>query len=452
MTDPKPKLLIVEDDESIRSQMKWALMQAYEVYQAEDRETAAEIVRREKPPVVCLDLGLPPTPNDPTEGFVSLGEILNNDSFAKVIVITGQGEREIALKAIVKGAYDFFTKPIQLDELKVVLGRAFYLAQIERECQALKEGAGQDSFEGMLGTSPQIQKVFASIRKVAISDVPVLIVGESGTGKELVAKAIHRLSSRKDKPFIVINCGAIPETLLESELFGHEKGAFTGAHIQRKGRIEMAKGGTLFLDEIGELPLSLQVKILRFLQEQKIERIGGREEIFVDVRVLAATNKDLNLELKAGRFREDLYYRLGVVTISLPPLREREGDLPFLAKDFLEKYSKENGKQNLAFTPQSMQALENHSWEGNIRELENRVKRAVVMAKGHRITPEDLDLGFLVGDRSSKTLREAIDELEKEMVQKALNRHKGNISKVASELGISRPTLYDLLKEFGINK
>ena len=447
----KPKLLIVEDDDAIRSQMRWALAQDYEVFLAEDRKTAVDVFQKEQPLVVTLDLGLPPHPGESTEGFAALAEVLEKNPLTKIIVITGQGDKENAHKAIEQGAYDFFTKPIQLPELKVILGRAFYLAQLERECLALKEGAGQDSFEGMLGTSPQIQEVFSTITKVATHDVPVLIIGESGTGKEMVALAVHRRSSRKDGPFVVINCSAIPETLLESELFGHEKGAFTGAHIRRQGRFEKAQGGTLFLDEIGEISLSLQVKLLRFLQEQKIERVGGREEIHVDTRVLAATNKDLKGAIKDGRFREDLYYRLGVITISLPPLREREGDLQFLAKAFLEKYSSENLKVS-GFTPQSVQAIENHSWEGNIRELENRVKRAVVMAKGHRITPEDLDLGHLAGDWNSKTLREAKDELEKQMIQKALLHHKGNISKMAEDLGVSRPTLYEMMEKLGIDK
>jgi two-component system NtrC family response regulator len=443
--------LIVEDDESIRSQMRWALSPDYEVFLAEDRKTALEVFKKEQPPVVALDLGLPPRSNEPVEGFATLAEILGKDHLAKVIVVTGQGEKENAREAIGQGAYDFFTKPIQVDELKVVLGRAFYLAQLERECLAFKEGVGQDSFEGMLGTSPQMQEVFSTIRKIATHDVPVLIVGESGTGKEMAAQAIHRRSSRKDGPFVVINCSAIPETLLESELFGHEKGAFTGAHIRRQGRFEKAQGGTLFLDEIGEISLTLQVKLLRFLQEQKIERVGGREEIFVDTRVLAATNKDLQQALKDGRFREDLYYRLGVVTISLPPLREREGDIQFLAKSFLERYSAENSKV-FGFTPQAIQVIGNHVWEGNVRELENRVKRAVVMAKGHRITADDLDLSSIVSGWKSKSLREAKEELERKMIQKALLYHKGNMSKVAEDLGVSRPTLYEMMERTGTKK
>jgi two-component system NtrC family response regulator len=287
---------------------------------------------------------------------------------------------------------------------------------------------------------------------VATTEVPVLIVGESGTGKELIARAIHTNSSRSECPFIVINCSAIPETLLESELFGHEKGAFTGAHVQRKGRFEMAQGGTLFLDEIGELSLALQAKLLRFLQEQKIERVGGRQEILVDARVLAATNKDLSLALKEKKFREDLYYRLGVVTISLPPLREREGDILLLATVLLQKYSNENEKKISGFTPQAIQAIESYTWPGNIRELENRIKRAVIMAEGQKMTPADLEFQSPYEIYKGKGLKEAREALEKDFIQRALSRHKGSITHAASELGISRPTLYELMEKLGIGK
>jgi len=448
----KPKLLVVEDDEAIRSQMKWALAQDYEVFLAEDRPNALEIFIKEGPPVVTLDLGLPPYPGEVKEGFLALGEILSQDSFVKVIVITGQGEKDHALKAIGEGAYDFFCKPIQIEELKVVLNRAFYVSQLEREHRGLQQRLSGESFEGMLGTSPQMQEVFSSIRKVATTEVPVLIVGESGTGKELVAKAIHTNSSRRECPFVVINCSAIPETLLESELFGHEKGAFTGAHIQRKGRFEMAQEGTLFLDEIGELSLALQVKLLRFLQEQKIERVGGRESIVVDTRVLAATNKDLNQALKEGKFREDLYYRLGVVTISLPPLREREGDILLLATGLLQRYAHENKKKITGFTPQAIHALKTYLWPGNIRELENRIKRAVIMAEGKKVTPMDIELTSPYMKYEGRGLKEAREALEKDLIQKALAKNKGNVTKVAVELGVSRPTLYELMEKLGIGK
>ena len=388
----KQKLLIVDDDEDLRTQMKWALAQDYEVLLAEDRQSAAAVMRKEKPAVVTLDLGLPPLPAGVEEGFAALDEILNEHGQTKVIIITGRGEKENALRAVEKGAYDFFYKPIQLDELKVVLRRAFHLSQLEREQRALQQRLSGDTFEGMLGTCGKMQEVFSVIRKVATTDAPVLIMGESGTGKELVARAMHRLSVRQANPFIVINCGAIPENLLESELFGHEKGAFTGAHIQRKGRFEMAEGGTLFLDEIGELPLTLQVKLLRFLQERVVERVGGREQIEVDTRVVAATNRDLKEAMKDGSFREDLYFRLGVILISLPPLREREGDVILLAKAFLERYADENRKKIKGFTDQAIDAIEQYAWPGNVRELENRIKRAVIMAEGTKITPVDLEM------------------------------------------------------------
>jgi two-component system NtrC family response regulator len=317
-----PRLLIVDDDEEIRTQMKWALAQDYEVLLAEDRASAIESFKFDRPWVVLMDLGLPPQPNSPEEGLAAMSELIALDRLLKVVVITGQEEKEVALNAVGTGAYDFLCKPVDMEQLKFLLKRCFHVARLEREYREMQQQLQGDAFEGMLGTSPMMQTVFASIRKVAVTDAPVLILGESGTGKEMAAMAIHRRSARKDGPFIAINCSAIPETLLESELFGHEKGAFTGAHMQRKGRIESASGGTLFLDEIGEIPLPLQVKLLRFLQEQRIERVGGRQEIVVDARIIAATNSDLKLGMADGRFREDLYYRLAVVQMTLPPLRE----------------------------------------------------------------------------------------------------------------------------------
>jgi two-component system, NtrC family, response regulator len=448
----KPRLLIVDDDETIRTQMKWALLETFEVFLAENRVEALDLFTRERPTVVTLDLGLPPRPAETEEGFLALSAIREVDPWAKVIVITGQDERENALKAIGEGAYDFFCKPIRLEELNVVLSRAFYLARLEREHRELRERAGTSSFEGMLGASPQMEGIFSSIRKVTTSDVPVLITGESGTGKELVARAIHRLGSRKEKPFVAINCGAIPETLLEAELFGHEKGAYTGAHIQRKGRFELADGGSLFLDEIGELSVPLQVKLLRFLQEQKIERIGGREEISVDVRVMAATNRDLKEAMKTGGFREDLYYRIGVVVIGLPPLREREGDVRVLATALLHRYAEENKRKISGFTPQALHGLEGYGWPGNIRELENRIRRAVIMAEGTKITPEDLELDPGYVRYGKKTLKDAREELEREYVIRALARSKGNMTQASVELGISRPTLYELIDKLKIEK
>ncbi len=448
----KPKLLVVEDDSDLRTQMKWALAQDYEVFQAEDLLGAMEVLIKETPPVVTLDLGLPPRPDGVEEGFRALGEMLEQDGLVKVIIITGQGEKENALKAVDQGAYDFFCKPIQIDELKVVLNRAFHLSQLEMENRKLQQRAGEEAFEEMLGTSQKMQEVFAALRKVATTEVPVLITGESGTGKELVARAIHRQSGRKDGPFVVINCGAIPENLLESELFGHEKGAFTGAHIQRKGRIEAAHGGTLFLDEIGELSLPLQVKLLRFLQEQKIERVGGREEITVDARVLAATNMDLKQGITDGRFREDLYYRIGVVSIDLPPLKKREGDILLLANAFLRKYVSENRKKITGFTKPALREIEAYGWPGNIRELENRIKRAVIMAEGSRVTPIDLELASSYVKYEGRNLKEARDAMEKDLIKRAISRNKGNLTKAAEELGLSRPTLYEMMEKLEIGK
>jgi len=447
----KQKLLIVDDDANLRTQMKWALTEDYEVLLAEDRPTALSAVAKEKPAVVTLDLGLPPKPAGVEEGFAALADILAGYPQTKVIIITGRGEKEHALQAVGQGAYDFFYKPIEIDELKVVLRRAFYVSQLEREHREAQHRLSGDSFEGMLGTSAKMQEVFATIRKISTADVPVLIEGESGTGKELVAHAIHQLSPRKDGPFVVINCGAIPENLLESELFGHEKGAFTGAHIQRKGRFELADGGSLFLDEIGELSLPLQVKLLRFLEEQVIERIGGRKRIEVDVRILAATNKDLKAAMKDGSFREDLYFRLGVVFISLPSLREREGDTMLLAKTFLNRYAEENRKKVTGFTKEARAAVEEYEWVGNVRELENRIKRAVIMAEGIKLNPADLEMEVPKLEYDGMSLKEARDTLEKELIKKALFRNQGNITKAAKELDISRPTLYDLMEKAGIS-
>jgi two-component system NtrC family response regulator len=338
-----------------------------------------------------------------------------------------------------------------MPELQVILKRAFHIAQLETDYRKLQQRLREDTFEEMLGTSPQMQEVFHSIRKVATTNAPVLILGESGTGKEMVARAIHRRSSRNPGPFVAINCGAIPETLLESELFGHEKGAFTGAHVQRPGRIETANGGTLFLDEIGELPLALQVKLLRFLQEQRIERVGGRKEIPVDVRVIAATNTDLVKAQQNGAFREDLFYRLAVVVVKLPALRERTNDIPLLAQAFLHKFGKELGKPPLKFNPDTVRAMQIYGWPGNVRELENRVRRAIIMCEGARVTSADLELAG-PGPGPARTLKEARETVERDLVTQALKRYGGKISPAAAELGISRPTFYELMEKLGISK
>jgi two-component system NtrC family response regulator len=448
----KEKLLIIEDDEDLRTQMRWGLSEVCEVFLAEDRKSGLDMLKTEEPAVVALDLGLPPKPADVEEGFLALEEILEHDPLTKVVVITGRDEKKHALVAIKRGAYDFLTKPVQLDELQVIIRRASYLHKLEREYRDLRQNLRDNSFEGMLGASPQMQEVFAKIRKVAATDVAVLIVGESGTGKELAARAIHRGSTRREGPFAAINCGAIPETLLESELFGHEKGAFTGAHIQRMGRIELARGGTLFLDEIGELSPQLQVKLLRFLQEQRIERVGGREEISVDARVIAASNADLNQAMREGSFREDLYYRLGVVVIALPPLRERDGDIQLLASALLQRYAAEYDKTISGFTPQALRAIERYRWPGNVRELENRIRRAVIMGDVPKLSAGDLELSSPHEKYVGLGLKEAREALERELIQRALVSSSGNVSRAAAELGISRPTLYELMEKLGIGR
>jgi len=446
----KPKLLIVDDDEEIRTQMKWALSQDYEVVLAEDRSVAINAFKEHQPQVVLLDLGLPPHPGSPEEGLNALAELVALNHLAKIIIISGQGEKNNALQAIGAGAYDFLAKPVDAQELRVILKRTFHVAGLEREYRALKERVSNESFEGILGCSPQMQTVFNSIRKVATTDAPVLILGESGTGKEMAALAIHRRGARKDGPFVAINCSAIPETLLESELFGHEKGAFTGAHVQRKGRIESASGGTLFLDEIGEIPLPLQVKLLRFLQEQRIERVGGRQEIEVDARVIAATNADLKKGMADGSFREDLYYRLAVVVLNLPPLRQRNGDVLLLAHEFLGRFGAQNSKAGLTFDQEASKALARHNWPGNVRELENRVKRAVIMADGKRLSAEDLELVDSGSSLPATTLKEAREAVERDLILATLRKNAGKISSAAAELGISRPTLYELMEKLSI--
>jgi two-component system NtrC family response regulator len=447
-----PVLLLVDDDEAIRTQMKWALSADYEIVLAEDRAGAIENFKKKKPAVTLLDLGLPPRPADPDEGLATLAELKAVDEMAKVIVISGQGEKKNALEAVAAGAYDFLCKPVDPYELKLLLKRCIYLADLEREYRKAMEGQRAAVFEDMLGTSPQMQGVFSFIRKVATTTAPVLLLGESGTGKEMAAVAIHRRGPRKDGPFVPINCNAIPENLLESELFGHEKGSFTGATMQRVGLVETAKGGTLFLDEIGELPPNIQVKLLRYLQEQRFQRVGGRQELASDARVIAATNVDLKAGINQGSFREDLYFRLAVLVISLPPLREREDDAVLLAQEFLQKYAAQNGKTNIAFVPEALRAINRHPWPGNVRELQNRIKRAVIMADSKRITEKDLELSTGLGFSSSTTLKEARENVEREMVQRALKRNLGRISSAATELGISRPTLYELMERLGISR
>jgi two-component system NtrC family response regulator len=450
----KPTLLIVDDDEAIRTQMKWALSEDYDVCFAQDRREALDAFEAHSPAVTLLDLGLPPRPNDSDEGLAVLSDLLAIDNTAKVIIISGQSEKGNAIEAVGAGAYDFLCKPVEMEELRLLLRRCNHVVELEKEYHKLQQSQRCDVFEDMLGTSPQMQAVFAFIRKVAGTNAPVLLLGESGTGKEMAAAAIHRRSTRKDGPFVAINCNAIPESLLESELFGHEKGAFTGAHVQRKGLLETASGGTLFLDEIGELPPAIQVKLLRFLQEQRLQRVGGRQEIQVDTRLVAATNANLKELIDNGKFREDLYFRLAVVTIRLLPLRERGKDIVFLAREFLQRYASQNGAAKMVFAPDALRAMTRYSWPGNVRELQNRVKRGVIMASGSRVSAKDLELdhGKEAAASLATTLRQAREHVEREMVEQALKKNSGKITSAAADLGISRPTLYELMEKLGIAK
>ena len=446
-----PKILIVDDDEQIRKQIQWFLSDEFNIYSAGDRPGAVEIFENEKPRVVLLDLGLPPHPRDAVEGLRALDEMLSLDSMAKIIIVSGNSERKNALAAVDKGAYDIFPKPVDLDELKIVLRRVCRRVDMENENLRERNLVSDSPFGEIVGVSPPMQAIFKAMRKVASTDVPVLITGESGTGKELISNAIHKASGRKDGPFVAINCGAIPETLLESELFGHEKGSFTGAATQRRGRLEYSNGGTLFLDEIGDLAHDLQVKLLRFLQEKVVERIGGRQPIPVDGRVIAATNLNLEEAVQSGAFREDLYFRLAVMKIHLPPLRERGDDVILLAEHILDAFSKELKMPGKRFSKGAMDAIRKYDWPGNIREMQNSVKRAIVLAAGNLIKAEDMGLNAANGQaHRSVSLKDARGATERDMLADALRRNNGNISKTAKSLGISRPTLYDLIARHGL--
>ena len=448
-TPMKPKLLIVDDDEEIRTQMRWALDQDYEVLLAEDRAGALNTFNSAHPAVTILDLGLPPHPNRAEEGLTALSSFLALDRNAKVVIISGQEERENALSAIGAGAYDFLCKPVNIEELKFLLRRCCHVAKLEREYREAQRSLETAFFEGMIGASPQMQAVFSVIRKAAPTPAPVLLLGESGTGKEMAALAIHRQSGRGGA-FVAVNCNAIPENLIESELFGHEKGAFTGAHMQRKGLVETASGGTLFLDEIGDLPPMIQIKLLRFLQGHTFQRVGGRQDLRADTRMVAATNANLKERMQDGRFREDLYFRLAVLVLTLPPLRDRGSDIVLLARTFLEKSAAEVGQGKIALTPDALAAISRYRWPGNVRELQNRIQRAVILADGKRLTTDDLELQSPGQMLPPATLREARAAVEKQMIQMALEKHCGKIGLAASELGISRPTFYELMEKLGI--
>ena len=439
-------LLIIEDDPGLLKQLKWCFS-GYNIFIAHDRESALEILNLKKPSVVTLDLGLPPDPTNATEGLEILEQILTISPKTKVIVVTGNEERENALKAVALGAYDYYQKPVEPEILSLIVDRAYQLNELEQENIRLASRNYESGLlKGFIASSPQITKICKTIEKIAPTNVTTLLLGESGTGKEILARAIHDLSSRRENSFIAINCAAIPENLLESELFGYEKGAFTGAQKRTIGKIEYANGGTLFLDEIGDLSQALQAKLLRFLQERVIERLGGREEIPVDVRIICATHQDLDKLMKSEKFREDLFYRVSEISIKIPPLRERVGDAVLLAKHFMIQ-SKTAQEKEYRFTKRAISAIENYGWPGNVRELENRVKRATIMAENNLINAADLELSDEdeYDDLKSLNLKVVREIAEKEVIIKALTRSHGKVTRTAELLGVSRPTLYDLL-------
>ena len=452
MTDDRPKLLIVEDDAGLQAQLKWAYPD-FAVIQATDRASALAALRSEAPPVVTLDLGLPPDPDGTSEGFALLDEIMAIKPDTKVIVASGHGARESALQAIARGAYDFYRKPVDIDDLGLIVRRALQLHQIEVENRRLAERVGEDNrvLGRLITAAPEMLKVARTIERVANTNVSVMLLGASGTGKELLARGLHEASDRAGGAFVAINCAAIPETLLESELFGHEKGAFTGAIKTIEGKIELANGGTLFLDEVGDIPLPLQVKLLRFLQERVIERVGSRKSIAVDTRIVCATHQNLEAMIAEGRFREDLFYRLAEIMVRIPGLAERPGDAVLLAKAFLARFAREMNPAVKGFAPDALAAIDAWPWPGNVRELENRVKRAVIMADGKLIAAEDLDLNAgEEGEAHVLNLKSARETADRKVIRHALARSEGNISSTAKLLGISRPTLYDLLKQYDL--
>jgi two-component system NtrC family response regulator len=445
-----PILLVVEDDEGLQRQLKWAY-EGYQVVSALDRAQAIELLRLHEPAVVTLDLGLPPDPDGTSEGFAVLSEIMALKPDTKVIVASGHGARESALKAIALGAYDFYRKPVDIDELGLIVARAFQLHALEAENRRLEEQAGEGGtvLGRIITAAPEMLKVARTIERVAPADVSVMLLGASGTGKELLARAVHEKSRRASGPFVAINCAAIPENLLEAELFGYERGAFTGAVKTTPGKIELAQGGTLFLDEIGDVPLPLQVKLLRFLQERVIERIGGRQAIPVDIRVVSATHQDLGAMQADGRFREDLFYRLAEMVVTIPALAQRPGDAVLLARHFARRFARELGSPVTGLAPNAVEAIDAYRWPGNVRELENRIKRAVIMAEGKLIGALDLDLPGLSEEAfAALNLRAAREAADRRAIHQALIRTESNISATAKLLGISRPTLYDLLKQY----
>ncbi|MEP6605139.1 MAG: PEP-CTERM-box response regulator transcription factor [Nitrosospira sp.] len=449
MSQDKKSLLIIEDDPGLQKQLRWSF-DAYEVLVAGDRESALAMVRRHEPAVVTMDLGLPPDPDGASEGLATLKQILELAPDTKLIVLTGNQDQSNALKAIDMGAYDFHQKPFDPEMLGLVVERAFYLYALQQENRRLSQTLEHSPISGIVTRDPGLVRVCRSVEKVAPSDATVILLGESGTGKEILAKTLHQASARQGKRFMAINCAAIPETLLESELFGYEKGAYTGAAKQTLGKIELADGGTFFLDEVGDLPMPLQAKLLRFLQERVIERIGGRKEIPVDVRIVCATHQNLKKLIEEGRFREDLYYRLSEIVITIPPLRERAGDAALLAHHFRNKFSNQERRSSLNFSQEALAAIESHPWPGNVREMENCIKRAVIMADGPLISAEDLGLQASTTLAEPINLRQIRDKAECDALMKALARVDGNVVKAAELLGVSRPTIYDLMNRHGL--
>ncbi len=449
---PVGRVLIVDDQDGIRTQLRWGLSDRFDVSVADSSDGARQAIQQGRFDAVTLDLGLPPDPDGPTEGFRLLEELLAHDAAMKVVVLTGNTDHENAIRAVQLGAYDYYMKPVNVAELGVILERACRLSRLDREAfGSAAIGTPAAPTAEIIGNSPAMQRIFDTISRVARTDVTVLISGESGTGKELVARAIHAKSPRRQRPFVAINCGAIPENLVESELFGHEKGSFTGAHAQRKGRLEVADGGTVFLDEIADLSAQVQVKLLRVLQERQLERVGGRELIPLDVRVLAATNRDIKQAMIEGAFREDLYYRLAVVSIEIPPLRERLEDMRSMTNRFLERFSAEYKVRVRQFSPEAAAAMDAYPWPGNVRELENRIKRAVIMAKGRRITAADLELAGEAVEAPPVSLKLARKETERRVLVDALKRYRGNISRAAKAIQISRPAFHELMAKHKIS-
>ncbi|MEH6570713.1 MAG: PEP-CTERM-box response regulator transcription factor [Halioglobus sp.] len=449
MSNSKKHLLVVEDDKGLQTQLRWAF-EGFEVVIANDREEAIAHLRRVQPGVVLLDLGLPPDPGGVTEGLATLREILSLIPETKVIVVTGDNDRTNAVNAIASGAYDFYQKPVDAEILGLIVNRAYQVHELEIENRNLNQDRGYMPLAGIIASSPQMLETCRTIEKVAPADVTTLLLGASGTGKERIAQALHELSHRSSKKMIAINCAAIPENLLESELFGYEKGAFTGAAKTTPGKIEYAEGGTLFLDEIGDLPMGLQAKLLRFLQERVVERVGGRTEIPVDVRIICATHQHLDKLIQEGRFREDLYYRVSEITINIPPLKDRKGDALLLAKSFLNRFSQEMQSKAKGFTPDAIRAIENYEWPGNVRELESRVKRSTIMSDGAYITAQDLQLEESNKEDTPLNLKMVREEAERKAVLRAISHSDDNISDAANLLGVTRPTLYSLLEKLGL--